>query len=174
MTRVALVAGTALLLLGGAAQGASRSAPSNSSPPTISGSATVGSTLTANPGAWGGSDPKTYAYQWQRCSPNGGSCGKIGKATGTTYRLEKGDAGHTIRVSVTATNSDGSANAVSAPTGVVSNGAPVNTSPPTVAGTAKQGETITATSGTWSGAGPISFTYEWRRCDAQGNGTATA
>ena len=27
---------------------------------------------------------------------------------------------------------------------------------------------MTATSGTWSGAGPITFTYQWRRCDAGG------
>jgi hypothetical protein len=169
MTRVALVAGTALLLLVGAAQGAHRTAPSNVSPPTISGTASVGSTLSASPGAWSGSDPKTYSYQWQRCKANGNGCGKIAGAAGTTYQLVKKDAGHTIRVSVTANNADGSANATSSPTAVVSNGNPVNTSPPTISGTAKEGETLSATSGTWTGSGPISFTYEWRRCNASGN-----
>lgn len=169
MTRAALVTGIALLLSVGAAQGAQRTAPSNTSPPTISGSATVGSTLTASPGAWAGSDPKTYSYQWQRCNSGGGDCRRIGNKNGTTYTLVNNDAGHTIRVSVTAKNSDGSANATSAQTAVVSNGNPVNTSPPTIAGTLKQGEIVTASSGTWTGSGPITFTYQWRRCDAGGN-----
>ena len=33
---------------------------------------------------------------------------------------------------------------------------------------------MTATSGTWAGAGPISYTYEWRRCKhADGTGCET-
>jgi hypothetical protein len=168
MTRLALAAGTALLLLAGAAQGAHRTAPSNTSPPTISGSATVGSTLTANPGAWSGSDPKKFSYQWQRCDSGGSHCERIGKKSGTNYTVVNNDAGHTIRVSVTASNSDGSANAQSATTAVVASGSPVNTSPPAISGTLKQGETLSATSGTWTGSGPITFSYKWQRCDAAG------
>jgi hypothetical protein len=166
--RVAFLAAVALLLIGGAAQGAREAAPSNTSPPTISGSAVVGGTLTASPGSWSGSTPMSFGYRWQRCNANGNKCDNIGKARSQSIRLGQGDVGHTLRVSVTATNSDGSSNAVSAPSAVVSSGAPVNTSLPTIQGSAKQGDTVTATSGTWTGAGPISFSYRWRRCDASG------
>ncbi len=166
--RVALVVGAGLLLLGGAAQGAHRTAPVNTAPPTISGSTAVGGTLTASSGSWSGSSPINFGYRWQRCNSGGDKCSNIGGATAQTYGPRRGDAGHTLRVSVTASNSDGSANAVSGPSAVVSGGAPVNTSPPTIAGTIQQGQTISATSGTWSGSGPIAFTYQWRRCDAGG------
>jgi hypothetical protein len=166
--RVALLAAVALLILGGAAQGAHKAAPANTSPPTISGSATVGGTLTASPGSWSGSTPMSFRYRWQRCNAQGGKCDNISKAKTQSYRLGQGDAGHTLRVSVTATNSEGSANAVSGPSAVVSSGAPVNTALPAIQGSAKQGDTVIATSGTWTGAGPISFAYRWRRCDASG------
>jgi hypothetical protein len=122
--RAALLAGAAPLRLGGAAQGAHRTAPSNTSPPTISGSATVGGTLTASSGSWSGSSPMSFSYRWQRCNSGGGKCSNL-NATAQTYKPVKGDIGHTLRVSVTASNSDGSANAVSAPTTVVTDGSPV-------------------------------------------------
>ena len=166
--RAALLAGAALLLLGGAAQGAHRTAPSNTSPPTVSGTPTVGGTLTASSGSWAGSTPMSFSYRWQRCNSGGGKCNNL-QATPQTYKPVNGDVGRTLRVSVTASNSDGSANAVSAPSAVVADGSPVNTSPPTIVGTVKQGETVTATSGTWTGAGPMTFTYQWLRCNTSGD-----
>ena len=41
-------------------------APANTSLPTVSGSAFVGSTLTGTTGTWSNS-PTSYSYQWQRC-----------------------------------------------------------------------------------------------------------
>src|SRR5436305_3955536 len=53
-----------------------------------------------------------------------------------------------------------------------SNAAPVNTSEPKIAGSAQVGQTLTASPGTWTGTGTITFSYQWRRCNAQGNGCA--
>jgi hypothetical protein len=44
---------------------------------------------------------------------------------------------------------------------------PVNTSQPTIAGTAAVGATLTGSQGTWSNA-PTSFAYQWVRCGADG------
>ena len=45
---------------------------------------------------------------------------------------------------------------------------PTNQNPPQINGTPQVGQTLTATNGTWSGTAPISFTYQWSRCDATG------
>jgi hypothetical protein len=49
---------------------------------------------------------------------------------------------------------------------------PSNTSPPKISGTTRVGQTLTGSMGAWAGTAPISFTVQWRRCDASGNGCA--
>jgi len=46
--------------------------------------------------------------------------------------------------------------------------APQNTAVPTVSGTPRVGQTLTATTGTFSGDQPITYTYQWQRCDQNG------
>ena len=62
----------------------------------------------------------------------------------------------------------GAAGVVAASTAHVSAGAPVNTSPPTVPGSAQQDQTLTASTGSWSGEAPISYVFAWQRCGGSG------
>ena len=95
-------------------------APSNVSPPTVSGSAQVGGTLTAATGSWDG-PPTSYAYQWRRCAADGTGCADIAGATGQTYALVAAELGLTFRVVVTGSNSVGSNSASSALTPTIIN-----------------------------------------------------
>ena len=54
-----------------------------------------------------------------------------------------------------------------------SGSAPTNQDPPKITGTsAQEGQTLTASSGSWNGTTPISYSYQWRRCDKNGAGCA--
>ena len=44
---------------------------------------------------------------------------------------------------------------------------PVGTAAPTIAGTAQDGQVLSATNGTWTNS-PTSYTYAWSQCDASG------
>jgi hypothetical protein len=151
------------------AAGASAAAPQNTAPPTITGTAREGQTLTASNGTWSNS-PTSFAYQWQRCASDGTGCGDITGATSKTYSPVSGDVGHALRVVVTASNADGKASANSDPTDVVaSKNGPTNTVKPAVSGSAVVGETLTVSNGTWTPT-PTSFTRQWQRCAADGTG----
>lgn len=107
--------------------------PSSSQAPAISGTPRVGQTLTADPGNWIGQNPISYAYQWQRCDEKGGSCASIIGATQKTYTLKNVDAGDTLRVSVTATDKNGSSPSTSAQTPVIQSGSATPPPPPPAA-----------------------------------------
>lgn len=103
---------------------AGNEAPSSKSPPTLSGAAVEGGTLTASAGAWGG-EHLVFTYVWQRCSAAGTSCAPILGATSETgvpldfYSLTQADVGSRIEVVVTAANAAGSAVATSNQSGPV-------------------------------------------------------
>ena len=146
-------------------------APSSSSPPTIGGTAQVGQTLTATSGSWSGTTPMTFVYQWRRC-PSGGTCSDIAGGTSQTYTAQTADVANSLRVQVTASNGVGSGQATSAPTSTVTAApvatAPQNTAAPLITGTLSQGHTLTVSTGTWTGSAPITYGYQWQRCNPQG------
>ena len=86
--------------------------PVNTDAPTISGSSLQRtSTLTATPGTWSGSG-NSVRYQWQR--EDGSDWVAIPNATTSSYRLAKEDEGLHVRVLVSMSNPDGSADRPSA------------------------------------------------------------
>jgi hypothetical protein len=91
--------------------------PLNTVVPAISGTLAEGELLTSSTGTWTGA--VSYAYQWIRRDSGGLNPVNIGGATASTYTLVSADIGNTIQVKVTATNTGGSTQAVSAVSGVV-------------------------------------------------------
>jgi uncharacterized repeat protein (TIGR02543 family) len=122
--------------------------------PTISGVAQVGKTLTAVAGTW---DPDpTFVYAWVRS----GSTATI--ATGATYSPVLADVGHTLKVKVTGSWSGyASISKTSALTASVISGTFLSSSVPTISGTKRVGETLTAVAGKWSPSATLS--YAWKR-----------
>ena len=146
------------------------SPPANTVPPAITGTAKEGQSLSVTPGTWSGSEPVEYIdYVWQRCKA--GSCQPISGASGatdTSYVLAAADVGYTIEVTVTAKNAAGEASAMSQPTAEVSAVAPQNIAPPAIVGEAQSGETLTASTGNWSGTTPLTYSYLWEECNRHG------
>jgi hypothetical protein len=158
-----------ILLLPVPGSARAQAAPSNTSPPTVSGMTIKGETLVASTGSWTGTEPISFSFQWQRCNADGASCSSISSATKTSYVLVDGDVGARLRVLVTASNAEGMTAALSDATSVVvDSAAPRNTAEPRITGSLVVGQRLTATSGSWSGTAPISFAYQWRRCGADG------
>jgi hypothetical protein len=161
---------TATSVVTGSGSGSTGS-PVNTGSPTVFGTAAQGSTLTASVGTWTGAATITYAYQWLRCDDLGLGCSSIFGATGSARTVDTNDVESRLRIRITASNSVGSSSAESSATAVVTGsgsgqtGAPVNTVLPTISGTPARGQTLTATTGTWTGAATITYTYQWLRCE---------
>jgi sugar lactone lactonase YvrE len=142
--------------------------PVVTSAPSISGTATAGQTLTASTGAWTGTTPISYTYQWKSCNEHGEDCADIMGATESKYELGTGDVGTTLRVVATADNAVGSASSTSEATAVVAPLSPSNTVAPSISGVAQYDETLTASTGTWVGTPTLAYTYQWLRCNESG------
>jgi len=132
--------------------------------PALSGEAIVGRSLTVATPLWtaGGADP---VYAWRRCNANGRVCGRIAGASGPSYTLTSADAGRVVIATVSAEGStvlSRSAGPTRAKPG------PLATALPAIAGTLQQGAKLTASAGSWSGSGTITYAYQWYRCDDVG------
>ncbi|MDQ3024166.1 MAG: hypothetical protein M3R04_07275, partial [bacterium] len=130
-------------------------APVNTSIPTISGSLIVGSVLTATNGSWTSDTAITYARQWRADGAD------ITGAISSTYTISSADVGKVITYRVIATNSAGSTTATSASTApVVAATPPANTVLPVINGSLVVGNSLTGTTGTWTGT-PTNYIYQW-------------
>lgn len=89
--------------------------PVNTVAPAISGTVTVGSTLTCTTGTWTGEPTITYAFQWQFARTGTAIAG----ATSATYVIDVEDKNRTLNCKVTATNISANVSATSSATIVV-------------------------------------------------------
>ena len=87
-------------------------APSNSIPPKISGSYSVGSTLTGSDGTWNNISGATTSRQWQSSS-DGVTWTDISGATNSTYVLTSSELGKFIRFKIVQATSNGTSHAFS-------------------------------------------------------------
>jgi hypothetical protein len=138
--------------------------PVNVRAPTIAGIPQQGRTLTEGRGTWVGA--QKVAIRWLRC--DSGGCSPISGQAGSKYKLTSLDVGRWIEVQETASNAAGSsAPATSGRTAAVRPLAPVNKTPPAIAGTARPGQALVESDGSWSNS-PTSFARQWFRCDRPG------
>jgi hypothetical protein len=131
--------------------------------PTIAGTEQVGETLTATAAPSTGNPAPAITWQWERSGT------PISGATSETYLMVEDDAGETLTVVQTATNTEGSDTAESAATGVIGDSlaAPVITGLPTISGTEQVGEVLTATPATVSGNPTPTRAWAWFRSGDQ-------
>ncbi len=142
--------------------------PAISVAPAVTGTTTVGQTLTTDHGTWTGmgGHTATYAYQWQRDVQGSGSYSNISSATSTTYVLVDADDACHIKCLVTATNDVGAGSAAASNiVGTVIEPNPTNSVVPALGGVnATSYSTITSTTGTWANMGGFNptYTYQWK------------
>ena len=149
--------------------------------PTIIGTAQAGERLTADTTGIADADGltgATFAYQWLADDA------EIAGATGSTYDLTSSEMDRAIKVRVSFTDDGGNDETLtSAATGAVSPAAQQQQAPnrpatgaPTISGTAKVGETLTAdVSGITDADGldNVSYSYQWIRNDGNDDADIT-
>jgi hypothetical protein len=120
----------------------------------------VGVTMLASTGTWSSVPAvSSYTYRWQRSFDGGTTWGTIDNATSSSYTITESDFGYRLRVSVTATNANGSATSNSATSGVVA--AIFNVQAPSVSGDLVVGQILTVNPGIWYSKNEISYSYQW-------------
>jgi hypothetical protein len=147
--------------------------PVNVTPPAVAGTPQAGQQLSASAGSWTPTID-SYGYQWSRCDSSGASCSAVSGATSSNYMTTSTDVGHTVRVTVAATDSAGTTSALSPASSVVSSvsTAPTNSALPVVTGTPQDGKQLASSTGSWAGT-VSSYAYQWYRCDSTGGNCAS-
>ncbi|MCW2798794.1 MAG: hypothetical protein JWQ70_266 [Aeromicrobium sp.] len=142
-------------------------AVSNSVPPTITGSPAVDSVLTEHDGTWapGG---VAFTYEWLADG------NVISGATGSTFTPTAAELGKKITVRVTGTKTNLSQYvAESIETAPVAAAPVVNQTAPVLSGTAREGQQLSTTDGTWTPGG-TTYSYQWKADGTNISGAADA
>jgi hypothetical protein len=129
-------------------------------PPSVTGTLQEGQVLSTTDGTWL-NEPTDYTYAWSY-SANGSSGWTATGVTTSTLTLTEFYVGRYLRVSVTASNDDGAglasnSNVVGPIVAIV----PSNTVIPGITGSLSVGQTLTASTGTWTKS-PSSYAYQWQ------------
>ena len=142
--------------------------PANLDRPLAAGEARATQSLGADRGRWRGDEPMNFAYQWFSCNSAGDDC--VAAVTGPLIVLQNEHVGRRMKVRVTGTNDGGSWSADSDLSAAVSPSAPMRLLDPRVFGEELEGRELRTDAGAWSGAEPMTFAYQWRRCAANFTG----
>jgi hypothetical protein len=167
---LALLVATGGLAVGVAtSRGAGAAGPSVRTAPSIVGAPIVGQRLTALAGTWSGNGALSLHYQWYRCDAAVAHCASVHGATGPSYQVVANDATHTIALTVSATDTGGTASAYANAVGPVAKAASplVSVVQPVASGSVKTGLTVQVTDGAWNRK-PTTVAYAWQRCNANG------
>lgn len=159
--------------------------------PSVNGTAKVGATLSATNGTWAGTGDLVFAFAWERCTAQDSNCRAIPGATSQQYTATGDDFNQWLRVRVTVSNgapiflfpNDVSASvrvgaaAGSLPGDTTTSAPLVEIDAPGDRGLPEVGDTARVTvkttmpnqtfnpNATW-------HSYEWLRCDENGNACA--
>jgi hypothetical protein len=139
-------------------------------PPAIPGTPSVGYKTGVGTGRWP-APPTGFTFQWRRCDASGNGCSDIAGKTRASYRPVLADAGHTLRVVLTATSPTAveSDPVTTAASPVVTRTVPTVLQAPRIPQSSAPvvGTRLTGDHGEWTGA-PDSYGYQWLRCDGGG------
>jgi hypothetical protein len=128
----------------------------------------IGFLLSATTGTWTGTPFPTFTYQWTKCDDIMKNCYDIPGATLSFFTPTVDLVNWDISVTITAKNSAGTSYVRAIPTKAVTGVPPSNHGSPVISGQNYVKQTLTTTTGIWQGLAPITFTYQWKRCDAFG------
>jgi hypothetical protein len=141
--------------------------PSAVAVPVVTGPMKRTGNLQVSRGTWA-NDPTGFAYAWERCAADGTGCAAIPFETRPNHILTAADSGHTLRASVTASNTEGSVTAYSAVTPIIAAVVPVVRSVGAINGRLQVPQTLQALRSDWTTTPDTSYRYQWQRCDAAG------
>jgi serine protease len=152
-------------------------APGTANGPGLTVQSSVGSVLQGIAATWHTvSSISPAVISWYRCTDTGTDsfvmeippeCTVIDGVITEAYTITADDLGYYLRYGETSTNLEGTSVALSRPTTEITSG-PYARVAPSVTGTHKVGKTLTATTGTWSNASGVKYSYAWYSCTEPG------